>query len=109
MKSIANKTLIDRPPDGRVRVLDLRLFAGFMSLAARVLYCLDTDHDIVRTRARLRCASGVNIGAKRGLVSGFDCMPPSLCSLDVSRILRTREHLMTRVQLAPPSPALFNQ
>lgn len=109
MKSPANKTLIDRLPDGRVAVHDLQLFAGFMTLAARVLYFLGTDNDIVRARARSRSARGASIGANLGMVSGFDDAPASICTLDVSNTLRTREHLMTRVQLAHPSPALFKQ
>jgi hypothetical protein len=42
------------------------------------------------------------------MVSGFADIALSICALGVSKTLRTREHLVTRVVLAPPPPALFN-
>lgn len=83
-----------------------------MTLAARVLYFPSVGDDIVRARARARAptrsALGVRIGAKLEMVSGFADIAPSICVLGVSKTLRTREHLVTRVVLAPPLPALFN-
>jgi hypothetical protein len=81
-----------------------------MTLAARVLYFPSVGDDIVQAwaRARTRSALGVRIGAKLEMVSGFADTAPSICALDISKTLRTREHLVTRVVLAPPLPALFN-
>jgi len=108
MKLRATRTLLDRLSHWQSRVPDLQSLAKFMTLAARVLYFPGTRIDIVQARARTRSAPGVRIGANLEMVSGFDDIPPWLCALDNSKSLRTREHLVTRVALVPPLPALFN-
>lgn len=109
MISRTNTAPIVRLPVRHAHASVLSLFARFMALAARVLYFLGIDNDIVQACARSRSARGVGIGVSLGMVSVFDDKSSSICTLDVWKTLRTREHLMTRVQLAPPSPALFNQ
>jgi len=108
MKSRATRILIDRLSHWQSRVPDLQLFTNFVTLAARVLYFPGMDNDIVQARARTRSALGDRIGADLELVSTFDDMAPSLSTPAISKTSCAREHLVTRVVLAPPSPALFN-
>ena len=108
MKLRATRILIDRLSHWQSRVPDLQSFAKFMTLAARVLYLLSMDNDAVQARTGMRSALGVRTGANLEMVSDFDDIPPWLCALDISKSLRTREHLVTRVALVPPPPALFN-
>lgn len=108
MKSRTNTAPIVRQPVWRAHVWVLSLFARVMTLAARVLYFPSVGDDIVQARARTRSALDVRIGAKLEMVSGFADTTPSICALDNSKTLRTREHPVTRVVLAPPLPALFN-
>ena len=108
MKLRATRILIDRLSHWQSRVPDLQSFAKFMTLAARVLYFPSVHNEAVQSRARMRSALGVRIGASLEMVSGLDDIPAWLCVLDISKSFRTREHLVTRVALVPPPPALFN-
>jgi len=108
MKLRATRILIDRLPYWQSRVPDLKSFAKFMTLAARVLYFPSMDHDAAQARARTRSALGVRIGANLEMVSAFDEFPAWVFALDIAKFLRTREHLVARVELVPPPPALFN-
>ena len=108
MKSRTNTAPIVRQPVWRAHVWVLSLFARVMTLAARVLYFPSVGDDIVQAWARTRSALDVRIGAKLEMVSGFADTASLICALDISKTLRTREHLVTRGVLAPPLPALFN-
>ena len=108
MKLRAIRILIDRLSNWQSCVPDLQSFAKFMTLAARVLYSSSVRNDPVQARARMRYALGVRIGPNLEVGSGLDDVPALLRVLAISKSLRTRGHLVTRVALVPPPPALFN-
>ena len=108
MKSCTNTAPIVRLPVWLAHASVLSLFARVMALAARVLYFPGMDNDIVQACGRTRSAFGVRNGVNLEMVPGFDDIPPSICALSISKTLRTREHLVTRVVVVPPPPALFN-
>ena len=91
MISRANNTLIGGLPDWQARVLVLLLFAGFMTLAARVLYLQGSDVSANR---------GTNIDRNGG--------PLAIIAATVSKMSSTRVPAVARARVVPPPPALFN-
>jgi hypothetical protein len=108
MKLRAIRITIDRLSHRQSCVPDLQSFAKFMTLAARVLYFPSVRNEPVQVRARMRCALGDRIGPNLEVGSGVNDVPPLLRVPAISKSLMTREHLVTRVALVPPPPALFN-
>jgi hypothetical protein len=107
MTSRTNSALTNRLLVRLATVSGLCLFACLIALTVRALYFRSIANALSHERGRTCCAPGVNINADRETITDVDDHLSSACAVVVSRILRTREHQVTRACLAPPSPALF--
>jgi hypothetical protein len=121
MKLCANKFMNVCPPVWRGRILELSLFAGFMTLAAWVLYLQGMNNASLAMNCGLRCAREFTVSAIHGMSTDRNGDPLENSAQFVSipathprqegvasSNLRMRASPVARVRVVPPPPALSN-
>ncbi len=108
MKSRTNTALNVRQSVRQAYVSVLSLFAKLMALAARVLYLGEIGNDLPQEPGQSRYPRGISVSTNSETIPTLGDSLAAICIQALSSIFGMREPPVTRVQLAPPSPALFN-